>query len=62
MRVEVWAKHHGVKARCYWERFGEQIGNLEKLMGTYRVHDGNKGKKQKIPPHFFAEREKLDPS
>jgi hypothetical protein len=26
---------------------GEQIGKLNKLMGTYRQNDGNKGKKGK---------------
>ncbi len=61
MRVAVWAKHHAVKVRCYWERFGEHIGNLKKIMGTHRVHDGNKGKKQKIPPPLLPRKRKTGP-
>jgi hypothetical protein len=36
----------------YWDKsemllgtVGKQLGNLKKLMGTYRENDGNKGKK-----------------
>jgi hypothetical protein len=47
MRVEFWANHTGIKSDMLLGTIGEQIGKLNKLMGTYRQNDGNKGKKAK---------------
>jgi hypothetical protein len=33
----IWVKGgHGIKVRCYREHFGEQIGNLENILKTYK--------------------------
>jgi hypothetical protein len=45
IRVEFWANHTGIKSEMLLGTVGKQLGNLKKLMGTYRENDGNKGKK-----------------
>jgi len=33
-RRTTFAKAYGIKVRCYWELFGEHVGNLGTLWGT----------------------------
>jgi hypothetical protein len=40
---------------------GEQLEKLGNLMGTHREHDGNKGKKVKIPPLLLPKKKKTGP-
>jgi hypothetical protein len=62
IRVEFWANHTGIKSEMLLGTVGKQLGNLKKLMGTYRENDGNKGKKRlKILPPSFPKRKKIGP-
>jgi hypothetical protein len=58
IRVELWANHSGIKSEMLLATVGEQLGNLKKLMGTYREIDGNKGKKAKDSSPILPKKEK----
>jgi len=47
-------KPYGIKLRCYWERFGGTTWEIGE-------HDGNKGKKVKIPPLLLPKKKKTGP-
>jgi hypothetical protein len=40
---------------------GEQLGNLKKLMGTFRENDGNKGKKAKDSSPVLPKKKRIGP-
>jgi len=56
------SKPYGIKVRCYWEHFREQLGNL---FGTSWEHIGimmgtRTASQNFLPPPSFPKRKKLD--
>ncbi len=56
-------KPYGIKLRCCWKHFREQLGNSRNLKGTWWNHVGNNRKKPKIIlPHSTPKMKKQGPS
>jgi hypothetical protein len=52
-------KPYGIKLRCYWKSFKEQLGNLGNPKRTCWEHIENKEDKQKITPSTSPQKEKI---